>query len=390
MSRAGPCRVRVRVRSVSGHGAWDFRRSSLTPIVWLYVAFISLLGFLLAIDLFWLNRGSHSISASKALRQTAGWVALALAFNAVIFVLYDNHVFGLGGQAVAPGAEHWGPTLSARPDDAPAPSKLMPWNGRDAMIMYTTGYVLELVLSLDNMMVIAIILTYFKVPSQFQHRVLFWGIIGAVALRGLMIFLGAELVHHFDWVLYVFGAFLLFTAIKLALSGDEESPDLEKNIAVRLTRAVVRVSSEYDGPRFLTRVNGLFAITPLLLALIVVDVADTIFAVDSIPAIFGVTKDPFIVLASNCLAIMGLRAIYFAVAAINQRFRYLTQSMILILGFIGLKMLLPLAAHWPIARDATGGWDFVLSPVTSLACIAAIMGGGILGSVLNPQKQPKD
>lgn len=365
----------------------------MTPIFWLYAGFITLLCLLLAVDLFWLNRGSHTVSAAKAVRQTAGWVAFALAFNAVIFVLYDNHAFGLGSHAftLAPQPLPQGqlPSLTGIPDDAAAPNPLMPSGGRDAVIMFTTGYVLELVLSLDNMMVIAIILTYFNVPSKFQHRVLFWGIIGAVVLRGIMIILGAELVHRVEWILYLFGAFLLFTAIKLHLTDESAKPDLEKNYAVRITRAVVRVSTHYDGPRFLTRVNGALAITPLLLALIVVDVADTIFALDSIPAIFGVTKDPFLVLASNCLAILGLRAIYFAVAAINEKFRYLKQSMILILGFIGLKMLLPLAALWPTAKDATGNWDFVLSPITSLLCIASIMAGGIIASLLNPQSPPK-
>lgn len=365
-------------------------RISLTPIFWLYASFIALLAILLAVDLFWLNKGSHTVSAQRAVRQTAGWVAFALAFNAAIFVLYDNHAFGLGAHSFTVTPQVAGPSVTAIPDDTPPHNPLMPTTGKDAVVMYTTGYVLELVLSLDNMMVIAIIMTYFNVPSIFQHRVLFWGIIGAVALRGLMIILGAELVHRVEWILYVFGAFLLFTAIKLHFTDEEAKPDLEKNYAVRLTRAVVRVSTEYDGPRFLTRVNGLWAITPLLLALIVVDVADTIFALDSIPAIFGVTKDPFIVLASNCLAILGLRAIYFAVAAINEKFRYLKQSMILILGFIGLKMLLPLLALIPTFKDATGDWDFVLSPVISLACIAAIMAGGIIASLLNPQPPPKE
>ena len=177
-------------------------------------------------------------------------------------------------------------------------------------------------------------------------------------------------------------AFLLVTAIKLFFESEDESPDLEKNIAVRVCRALFPVSATYDGSRFFTRVEGALAITPLMLALVTIDVADAIFAVDSIPAAFSATKDPFLVLTSNCFAILGLRAIYFAVAAITEKFRFLKQSMILILAFIGVKMLLPLAVHLPFVKEA--GWSMHLGSVASLSVIAALMGGGIALSMALP------
>ncbi len=360
------------------------------------LCFLALIGLMLFIDLAVLNRGSHTISASKALKQASIWVAVAVAFSAVIYTLYEHHHFGFGladgsvvhstgaGADVVDGGAALGPRLDAGPEVVAAPVRdpFLPHDGREAAVMFATGYLLELMLSLDNMMVIGIIMTYFKVPSKYQHRALFWGIIGAVTLRGAMISAGAVLVHQFHWILYVFGAFLLLTAVKLFFEKEDEAPDLEKNLGVRLARALFPVSPDYVGSNFFTRINGRLAITPLMLALITIEFADVIFAVDSIPAAFSATKDPFLVLTSNCFAILGLRAIYFAVAAITARFRFLKQSMILILGLIGIKMLLPLGEHVALLRDS--GMPLHVSPLASLLGIAGLMAGGVILSVAIP------
>ena len=360
------------------------------------LAFLALLAVMLFVDLAVLNRGSHTISATKALKQAGVWVIMAVLFTGVIYVMYDRHHFGLGlsGEphvhAVDAGTPDATPQIAAgEPVAPPVKDSLMPSNGREASVMFATGYLLELMLSLDNMMVIAIIMGYFKVPAAYQHRALFWGIIGAVVLRGAMIGAGSALVHSFDWILYVFGAFLLLTAIKLFFEKEDANPDLEKNIAVRLARSLFPVSPDYVGSNFFTRINGRLAITPLMLALITIDFADAIFAVDSIPAAFSATKDPFLVLTSNCFAILGLRAIYFAVAAITERFRFLKQSMILILALIGVKMLLPLGDHVPWLHDS--GIPLHMGPLASLLGIAGLMAGGVVLSIAIPAPpSPKD
>ncbi|MFO0834199.1 MAG: TerC/Alx family metal homeostasis membrane protein [Phycisphaerales bacterium] len=351
----------------------------------IYITFLSLLGVLLAVDLVFLNRGSHVIGVAKALRQTGFWFLVAMAFNVGVYLLYDNHVAGLGGPAfpAAPAIEPGQPPIASAAKGA-LHDALMPENGREAAVMFFQGYLLEFMLSLDNMMVIAIIINYFRVPPKYQHRVLFWGIIGAVALRGALIGLGVAIVSKFLWVLYLFGAFLVWTALKLWRAGDEEPPDFDQNLIVRAARAIFRVTPDYDGDRFFSRLDGKLAITPMLLALLVVDVADVVFAVDSIPAIFGTTLDPFLVLTSNCFAILGLRSLYFAVAALTRSFRYLKLAIILILGFIGVKMLLPALDLIPGVEKA--GIDFHLSPLLSLGIIAAIMLVGIVASIVNPTK----
>ena len=367
------------------------------------LCFLALIGLMLFIDLAVLNRGSHTISASKALKQASIWVAVAVAFSAVIYTLYEHHHFGFGlaDGAVAAAAESVGggggggiadgglpgvrePLIGAGPEAGVSPKRdpFLPHDGREAAVMFATGYLLELMLSLDNMMVIGIIMTYFKVPSKYQHRALFWGIIGAVTLRGAMISAGAVLVHQFHWILYVFGAFLLLTAVKLFFEKEDEAPDLEKNLGVRMARALFPVSPDYVGSNFFTRINGKLAITPLMLALITIEFADVIFAVDSIPAAFSAIKDPFLVLTSNCFAILGLRAIYFAVAAITAKFRFLKQSMILILALIGIKMLLPLGEHVALLRDS--GMPLHVSPLASLLGIAGLMAGGVVLSMAIP------
>ncbi len=343
----------------------------------IYITFLSLLGVLLAVDLLFLNRGAHAIGVAKALRQTAMWFCVAVAFNVGVFFLYDNHVAGLGGPAPAPIAPGQPPVAAAAVDPHPHDA-LIPENGREAAVMFFQGYLLEFMLSLDNMMVIAMIMTFFRVPAQFQHRVLFWGIIGAVILRGLLIAAGAALVSRFDWILYVFGAFLVYSSIKLLRAGEEEAPDLDKNVVVRAARKLLNVTKDYHGSNFFVRINGAFAAPPMLLVLLCVEFADVIFAVDSIPAIFGTTLDPFLVLTSNCFAILGLRSLYFAVAALTSKFRYLKYSMIAILAFIGVKMLLPILDEFEATRAI--GLPTHLSPYASLGTIAVLMLVGLVAS----------
>ena len=276
----------------------------------------------------------------------------------------------------------------------------MPSTGKGAAALFLQGYLLELMLSLDNMMVIGMILRYFAVPPHLQHRVLFWGILGAVILRGTMIAVGSALVQSFDWVIYVFGAVLLFSAYKLFFLADDGDTDLSKNRIVRVTRAILPLSPNFDGPNFITRSpSGSWLATPLLLALIVVEAIDVVFAIDSIPAIFGITRDPFIVLTSNCFAILGLRAIYFAVAALVHKFQKLKTAMIVILLFIGIKMLLPgtfKLISWAVAQSGPDrSWSppdswlhAIESPYLSLTVILSIMAGGIVASLVANNRQP--
>ncbi len=378
---------------------------------WVWPAFSGLLLALLAIDLGVLNRKAHAIGVREALVQWGVWVACALAFTVAVYFLYQSHIGGLGLAASQ---------ISGGRRDVP---------GMEAAQLFLTGYIVEASLSMDNMLVIALILAYFRVPREFQHRVLFWGIIGAVVLRGAMIFIGAGLLQHYHWLIYVFGAILLASAIKLLLMKEDES-EVGHSFAVRAARSMFRVSPEFHGSRFFTRapigppadgaaatpysaeplaerpatamIPGVLYATPLFLALVVVDFADVIFAIDSIPAIFGITLDPFIVFTSNCFAILGLRAIYFAIAAMIDTFRYMKASMVFVLAFIGLKMLLPLG---PVAVNYS--WMFLswlrgvpyeavfspdlhldISPAHSLIVIASILGVGLLASLIIRPARP--
>ncbi|MFN0130989.1 MAG: TerC/Alx family metal homeostasis membrane protein [Phycisphaerales bacterium] len=339
----------------------------------LWAGFITLVLGLLALDLFVLNRKAHVIAMREALLASLGWLLIGLTFNVAVYFLYEHHAFGLGIHPAPTGVGGEGVS---------AASTLLPTTGRDAAVMFFTGYLVELMLSLDNMLVIAMIMGYFQVPAHLQHRVLFWGIIGAVTLRGVMIGLGTALVQEFHWIIYVFGGILILSAFKMLMMKEEEA-NFERNLVVRAARSLFNVSPTFDGSKFFTRLpDGRRALTPLMVALLVVEVADVIFAVDSIPAIFGITLDPFIVFASNCFAILGLRAIYFAVAALIRRFRYLKVSMVIVLGFIGVKMI-------------AGAW-YHLPAEYSLCVIATIIGIGIIASLCadardrRPEERPID
>jgi tellurite resistance protein TerC len=311
--------------------------------IWAWVGFIVLVIVLLALDLGVLNRKAHAIRTREALAWTAFWVSLALLFNAAAYFIYENHWLGVGlGAASEP-------------------------NGAQAALKFFTGYLIEFSLSLDNIFIIALILGYFRVPLQYQHRVLFWGILGAIVLRGSLILAGAALIHRFDWVIYIFGVLLIATAVKMLVSGEQEI-EPERNPLVRIARKIYPVSTTLEGQRFFVRLNGRQAMTPLFLALLIVESSDLLFAIDSVPAIFGITQDPFIVFTSNVFAILGLRSLFFALASLLEKFRYLKFSLVFLLAFVGVKMLVSRAYEIPT--------------LVSLAVIVGILLVGILASAV--------
>ncbi len=313
--------------------------------IYLWLGFLVFVGLLLALDLGVLNRKLHVISAREALGWTAFWVAISLSFNGLIYVMYEHHWLGIG--------LHAGSVT----------------DGRQAALDFFASYLVEKSLSLDNIFVIALIFAYMGVPAQYQHRVLFWGILGALVMRGVMIIAGIALINALAWMTYVFGGILLFTAYRMLTSGDADF-NPEGNIFVRTVRRFFPVTDGQREHHFLVHELGRWAVTPLGLTIVLVESSDVLFAVDSIPAVFAITRDPFIVFTSNVCAILGLRSLYFALAAIMHRFRFLKMSLVFLLGFIGLKMLL--AHHYPIPTGP------------SLVMIAGILTVGILASVLSP------
>jgi tellurite resistance protein TerC len=284
---------------------------------WLWVFFVISVLVALFIDFVVLKKqGAHSVSVKEALNWSIVWVALSFAFNGLFWwAVYQDH-----GSALA----------------------------NEKSMEFLTGYLIEKSLAVDNIFVFLMIFTYFAVPPEFQKRVLMIGIIGAIVLRTVMILLGAWLIAHFHWVLYVFGAFLVLTGIKMWWASGKE-PDLESNPALKLLRRWLPVSKTFDGEKFFTLENGKRIATPLLLVIALVGLTDVIFAVDSIPAIFAITMDPFIVLTSNIFAILGLRAMYFLLAAVAAKFHLLSYGLAVILVFIGTKMMLIDVFKIPVA-----------------------------------------
>ncbi len=277
--------------------------------LWLWFFFVaSVLGALFVDFVLLRKQGAHEVSLPEALRWSGIWVALSLAFNVLL----------------------WWAVRDSTGDTALANTRALE---------FLTGYLIEKSLAVDNIFVFLMIFTYFSVPPAYQKRVLMWGIVGAIVLRTVMILVGSWLIAQFHWVLYVFGAFLLLTGIKMWWAAGQE-PDLESNPALKLLRRVLPVSPQFDGERFFTRLNGKRIATPLFLVVALVGVTDVIFAVDSIPAIFAVTTDPFIVLSSNVFAILGLRAMYFLLAAMAAKFHLLSYGLAVVLAFIGTKMML--------------------------------------------------
>ena len=281
--------------------------------LWAWVIFFVTVSVALFVDVAIVNRHSHVPTRRETFVWSAVWVSLALAFNGFIYWMVNNH-FGDHALALTKTKE------------------------------FFTGYLIELSLSVDNLFIFLLIFGFFKVPKKFQHRVLFWGIIGALLMRMIMIFAGAELVERFHWIIYIFGFFLLYTGIKMFSSGEDDF-DIENSSIVGLTTRFIPLTKEFDGEKFFVVRDGKRMGTLLLLVLIVVEFTDLIFAVDSIPAIFGITTDKFIVYTSNIFAILGLRTFFFLLADLADRFHYLKIALAFILSFIGVKMLLPLAAE---------------------------------------------
>ncbi len=280
--------------------------------LWFWIAFNAGVLSVLAIDLFGFQRKAHAPSAKEAAIWTAVWVALSLGFNALIWY----------------------------------------WEGHAKALEFLTGYLVEYSLSVDNIFVFVLVFSYFAVPAAFQHRVLFWGILSALILRGGMIGVGVALVETFHWVLYLFGAFLIFTGIKMFF-GRRKAVGVDRNPLIRLVRRLLPVSDTYDGARFTVLRDGRLLLTPLAMVLIMVEVTDVLFAIDSIPAIFGITHDPFIVYTSNVCAILGLRSLYFLLAGVVHKFFYLKPALAVILSFIGTKMLLVDVYHISTAASLT-------------------------------------
>jgi len=288
---------------------------------------------MLALDLGVFNRKAHVVSLKEAGAWTALWVSLALLFNVGVYFL----------------------------------------GGPQAGLEFLTGYLIEYSLSVDNIFVFVLLFSSFGVPAQYQHRVLFWGILGALIMRGTMIALGVALINSFHWIIYVFGAFLIFAGIRMFFSDEGETVDLERNAILRFLRRVFPVTDGYRGQQFVVRENGVRMITPLLLVLVLIEVTDLIFAVDSIPAIFAITQEPFIVYTSNIFAILGLRSLYFLLAGIIHKFVYLRYGLATVLTFVGVKMLTEDLLHIPVT--------------VSLAVIVTVLATSIIASLLSGKEK---
>lgn len=298
--------------------------------LWHWAAFIAFLILMLALDLGVFNRKQHEVSVREALITSAVWVALSLAFNALVFFLWDHH----------------------------------------KALEFLTGYLLEKSLSVDNIFVFILLFNYFDVPKKYQHKVLFWGIFGALIMRAILIFIGTALIAKFSWIIIIFGLFLIVAGLKMAFQKDEKVHP-EKNPVVKFVKKFIPVTPEYHRDKFFIRKGGLFA-TPLFIVLIVVETTDLIFAFDSIPAILAITYDPFIVFTSNAFAILGLRALYFALAGFMDKFYYLKIGLSIILVFIGIKMLISGVLH--------------ISTVLSLIVIIIVLAISIIASMIRNKR----
>jgi len=301
-----------------------------TPLFW--TSFLGIVLFLLAMDLGVFNRRAHAVSMKEALSWSIVWILLSLSFGAWI---YGNF-------------------------------------GRQHGLEFFAGYLIEYALSVDNIFVFILIFSYFAVPARLHHRVLFWGILSALVLRALFIIAGAALIHSFHWIIYLFGAFLVFTGVKILRQGETEV-EPQRNPVVRIFQRLVPMTTGYETGRFFLRRRGGIVATPLALVLVTVEATDVVFATDSIPAIFGITQDPFIVYTSNICAILGLRSMYFLLSAVVRRFAYLGTGLGLVLAFIGLKMLV--SGFYPIPIGI------------SLSVVAAILAGSIVLSLLFPRNK---
>ena len=332
---------------------------AVSTLAW--IGFCIFILLMLAIDLGVFNRKPHEVSYKDASIWSAIWVALALIFAALLFGPLGWELFG-----------------EARNQKA---------------LEFLTGYLIELSLSVDNLFVFVLIFSYFKVPSKYQHRVLFWGVMGALVMRVLMILIGSELIERFHWVIYIFGAFLVYTGVKM-FRQEETDIEPENRAVVRLVTRFVPIVRHYERRKFFTVVNGKRVGTLLLLVLIVVEFTDLVFALDSIPAIFGVTTDRFIVYTSNVFAILGLRTFYFLLSGVIEKFHYLKYGLATVLSFIGVKMLLPLGSQVVAKGLAAMGFHEWAETVSkfhgigtgwALGVVGLVLGSSLLASIIWPR-----
>lgn len=309
--------------------------------LWAWIGFHAIVFLVLALDLGVFHRRSHKVSIREAGLWTLVWITLSLVFNGIIWL----------------------------------------WRGPEDGLNFLTGYLVEYSLSVDNIFVFVLLFSYFRVPAQYQHRVLFWGILGALIMRGTMILVGSALVEQFEWILYLFGAFLLVTGVRLIFQDDEPEVDPQRNLLVRLARRLLPITPDMRGDRFFVREADRFSATPLFLVLLIVESTDLLFAVDSIPAIFGITHDPFIVYTSNICAILGLRSLYFLLAGVMESFYYLRFGLAIILSFIGVKMLTPLVTGWFL-----GGHGVHISTTISLGVIVVTLLASVVASLIRSRR----
>jgi len=313
--------------------------------IWLWVGFNLFVLAMLALDLGVFHRKSHAVSGKEALTWSLVWISLSLVFNVIIYFFWD---------------------------------RMMPqssYTNMEAALAFFTGYLIEKSLSVDNIFVFILIFSFFGVPAAYQHRVLFWGILGALLMRGALIAVGAALLEQFHWIIYLFGAFLIFTGIRMARHQEEEiHPD--QNPVVKFFRKIMPVTENFEKDKFFIRRAGKIVATPLFLILLIVESTDLVFAVDSIPAIFAVTREPFIVYTSNVFAILGLRALYFLLANVMDKFQYLKLGLSAVLTFIGIKMVIVDLYHIPVGL--------------SLAIVASILTIAVLASLWKARKTERE
>ena len=309
--------------------------------IWLWIGFNLFVLSLLALDLGVFHRHAHKVSIKEATIWSIVWITMAMVFNLGLYLFWDR---------VSPNNSY---------------------SNSEAALAFFTGYLIEKSLSVDNIFVFVLIFTFFAVPAIYQHRVLFWGILGALIMRGALIAVGAVLLKEFHWIIYIFGAFLIFTGIRMAIHRNEEMHP-EQNPVVKLLRRIIPVAENYEGDHFFIRRAGKLLATPLFLVLLIVESTDLVFAVDSIPAIFAVTNDPFIVYTSNVFAILGLRSLYFLLAGVLDKFYYLKLGLSFVLAFVGTKMVIVDSYKIPVGL--------------SLGVIASILAISVVGSLLRSRR----
>ncbi len=325
-------------------------------MIWFWLGFFALVALLLFLDLGVLHRRAAEPSLKSAVGWTIGWICLGLSFSGIVYLIYEHAWLG-ARMTAAPGHGHaFGPPSGG---------------GSDAAITYVSGYLLEQALSIDNIFVMSLLFRSFHVPARYQHRVLFWGILGAIGFRISMLGGGAFLAKHFTWVFYLFGAYLGWQGIKLLRGGDDDG-DHDKSLAIRAMRRFVRIVDGDHGGRFSVQIDGRRALTTVAVCLVVIELTDIVFALDSIPAVLAVSQDTFIIITSNIFAIMGLRSLYFVLAGAMAKFKYLKIALAVLLVLIGVKLILHDIAE--------------VSHTITLAVIAGVIGAGVIASVISSRR----